>query len=270
MKYCVEYKKQFRYTNDVDELTITFNRNDESLLDFLLAHKNQRIIIEIKNKQDEFIAYDCIKFFDAAMKKYPDLNFAFNLGNYSKTAPRFYALFTNYQFFFADIVTNWDKFNGLLELGVSDIYIAEDICFELDKVAEIAHSKNVQLRVFPNVAQSSWYRTPALKKFFIRPEDIPVYEQYIDVCEFYGRDNSIETMFRVYAIDKKWFGKLNELIISFDSEIDSRNILPNFAEKRVKCGKKCAKGRPCRICDAMENLSAVLEKNDLTLTQLKK
>jgi hypothetical protein len=132
------------------------------------------------------------------------------------------------------------------------------------------HSFNIEVRCFPNVAQSHWSDTSALKKFFIRPEDTIWYEKYVDVYEFFGKPETIATYYKIYAIDKKWFGKLNEVILSFDGELDSRFLLPSFAERRIGCGKRCLKGRGCRICEATEQLSAQLEKDGLMFTDFEK
>ena len=83
--------------------------------------------------------------------------------------------------------------------------------------------------------------------------------------------DSISTYYKIYAIDKKWFGKLNEVIIDFnDNEIDSRFILPQFAARRLNCGKRCFKGRPCRTCNAIEELAALLESENLMIKDFEK
>jgi tetratricopeptide (TPR) repeat protein len=69
----------------------------------------------------------------------------------------------------------WDQLHYLISLGVSDIYVVEDLCFELPAVAKECHKHNIRVRVIPNVAQSSINASAPLKKFFIRPEDIDIY-----------------------------------------------------------------------------------------------
>ena len=152
---------------------------------------------------------------------------------------------------------------GLISLGVSDVYIVEELCFEIDKVAEIAHSEGVNIRVFPNVAQSSWNDSDGITKFFIRPEDVYLYEPYIDVLEFFNSRKRENTLYKIYAIEKKWFGQLSELIVGLNDDIDSRYIASEFGDKRRACRKNCVKGGKCRICDRVVALSQVLEKNNL-------
>ena len=51
--------------------------------------------------------------------------------------------------------------------------------------------------------------------------------------------------------------------------MEIRIIIPRFAEKRIRCGKKCLKGGACDICSKIEQLSKVLEENEL-LVQIDK
>lgn len=154
----------------------------------------------------------------------------------------------------------------MLGKHVTDIYIINELGFSLDKLAIAAHKLGVKLRVYPNVAQTSAFNEmPALKKFFIRPEDIDLYSDYIDTCEFYNSDKKLETYYKIYKEDKKWFGKLNEIIIDFNSEIDNKYIIPRFAEKRIRCNKSCIKGGYCHRCDRIEELSHTLEQSKLII-----
>lgn len=275
MKYCVDYKKDFRYLNEVDELNIRFRRKDTSLMDFLLSNVGKRINILIED-EDDFIESNSIKLFDAILIEHPEINFALKLKDYKSGRVKEIVEIikdrvVKHQFFFDTFVKDWDTLLGYIELQPSDIYIVENLCFELGTVSEILHQAGIKVRVFPNVAQSSWSNVPDLKKFFIRPDDISFYEGIVDVMEFFGKPDSVSTYYKIYAIDKKWLGKLNEVIISFnDSEIDSRFILPQFAARRLNCGKRCYKGRPCRTCDAIEELAAVLESHNLMIKNFEK
>ena len=56
-----------------------------------------------------------------------------------------------------------EDFLGYISLGVSDIYIGEDLGFELDKVSKIAKEHNIQIRTFPNIVQTQWKYASSLK-----------------------------------------------------------------------------------------------------------
>lgn len=275
MNYCVDFCKDFKYINDVDEITITFNRKDTTLVDFLLEHQTQRINIWIKDAED-FLENKDLEKFKAIQEKYPDLIFYFKLpdpdrSNQRDSIKKLHKLIeeeTSFPYFFDTFVNNWDTLYGYLHKGVSDMYITESLGFELNKVAKVLHDAGIRIRTFPNVCQTACKEIPSLKTFFIRPEDVIYYEDYVDTLEFFGYKNSIETVYKVYAIDKKWFGQLKELILGFNEDFDSRYIIPRFAEKRIRCGKECLKGGYCRICERVKDLSKVLEKNSLLIKTL--
>lgn len=243
-----------------DELEIKYNRKDATLLEFLEKYKEKRINIYIN--YEDILEKDLLLFkelkdkYNIVIETDLDLAIAQRLKD------------AEIPFFFSEYIVGWDELNGILDLGVTDVYIVEELCFELDKVAEIVHQKGARVRVFPNVAQSSWKGTAALKKFFIRPEDVDAYEPYIDTFEFWDgnhehKKNMDIVLHKVYAIDKKWFGKLNEIIYGLDCDIDSRFTIPRFAEMRIKCNKRCIKGGSCNICDNIYDLSKTLEKAEI-------
>lgn len=254
MKYCFNYNKsteKMKYIKNAQEWTIKYNSKDSTLLTFLDRNKDKRINLYF----EDVVTID---FLYELNKKYDNLYFKLKKEQYYNKDLKY-----NFKFFFDEPVGDWDTLIGLLEYGVSDVYIVEDLGFELDRVKTIAAQYNVQIRVFPNVAQSKFLDTNSLKKFFIRPEDIKKYENYIDVIEFYHSDEQLDTYYEIYAIDRKWFGKLNEIIKDFDLEIDNKYIISNFSEKRIKCGKKCLKGGTCKRCDNISHLADSLEQSKL-------
>lgn len=255
MKYCIDYHKSFKNADKADEFTIKYTRKNDALIDFLEKFKTKRINLVI-----EEVSYSELKLLKTIRDSYPNLFLKIETYN-SKTIEDIVEC--GVPFFFGNRVNNWDEFLGLVDLGVTDIYIVEDLCFELDKVAEIAHKENIQLRVYPNVAQSRWADTSEIKKFWIRPEDIIIYEPYIDVCEFFGAEHQTSILLKIYKEDKKWYGLLNEIIIGLKSNLDSRFIAPRFAEKRISCGKSCLKGGKCQICERIVSLSNTLKDANL-------
>ena len=137
-------------------------------------------------------------------------------------------------------------------------------------MAKVAHENGVRIRIYPNVAQSQWKDTPDFKKFWIRPEDIHLYDGIVDVCEFFGEPKHIPILLKIYKEDKKWLGALKDLIIGLHTTIDNRLInFEFFGEGRINCGKKCLKGNACRRCDRVVELAKTLEKVNLTIEERK-
>jgi len=251
MKYCLDFIKQNKdVLNDVDEIYCSEISTLETLCQH---HSNKRIIIKILFKKELLEAIQICK--------ETNNNYAISLLADDKELISLLKE-AKIPFFLNKLANTWDIFTELIELGVSDIYITEELGFELDKIATIAHKKGIQIRAFPNICQSGSVSMPSLKSFFIRPEDVSIYESYIDVLEFFGNEEKQSILYKIYK-DKKWFGKLKEIIPNFDSELDSRFIIPHFAKQRIKCGKKCLKGGKCKICERIEQLSKTLEKSNL-------
>ena len=271
MKYCINYSNKSHIIDKVDEILIRYDKNKilELFTQFIPAHLNQRVIVQLIEEDNIDTIVNNLKKIISIYNENKDIKFDIQLPFYNQ---KFIEELkdTNLKYFFKAAANSWDKFTGLISQNVSDIYITDELAFELDKVAEIAHKNNIKVRIYPNVAQSRWDKLSDILKFFIRPEDIEIYEPYIDVCEFYGdKAQQIDTYYKIYQEDKKWFGDLQEIIIGLDSKIDSRYIIPRFAEKRIKCGKDCLKGGKCEMCKRILDLSEQL-KNAHLIVQIDK
>lgn len=269
MNYCL-YNSKNKYLDKVNEILISLPLIKEldlkKLVDTLSLYEDKQINLLFKDVKD------CLEnhgpqVIQAIKVKYPNLNLVLVLPTYTDTEDDYELLqmikFSKLPYFYRHLATNWETLHGLINLGVSEIYIAEALCFELDKVAEILHSRNIKVRTFPNIAQAAWKIENNLKAFYIRPEDVEIYESYIDTLEFfYCEKAEEETCYKIYAINKKWPGPLNEIIKELDSEINGSFIIPHFAEKRIRCGQKCLKGGSCQMCNRCEEMSTVLDKKD--------
>lgn len=259
MNFAVPFMRGFNHLDDnTVQLNINYKPEIKELDDFISMYQSHRI---------NFIMRDFTKLdydiFQALKEKYPDSNIVLCLPFYNKELESF--LSTNgVPHYYNEIITNWDKFNGFLSLAVTDIFIGEELAFSAKILSSIAKKMEKSLRIFCNVCQSSWDATPSIKTFFIRPEDIDLYEDIIDTVEFYIGDTDVvklNTIYDIYTKDKKWFGKLNEIIVGYEGDEDSRFIIPRFGEKRLNCEKVCVKGNQsvCRICDRIVELSQTLQ-----------
>lgn len=265
MKYCLPYIRGSKYMNMADEIIIPYTSEDINFLEALLYRMKDvkaRLIISVED-DDDFLLNKCEIIFLALKKDYPEINFALRFATYNSDMESIYGccLENKIPFFFAKYAQDLDTFHGLINMGVSDIYIVEELGFCLDALAPIAHMANVSIRVFANVCQTSWkYNKNSLKSFFIRPEDIPIYEAYVDVVEFFGSIDKQETMFRIYSINKKWYGNLQEIINGLEEPLDSRYLSNIWAVARISCEKRCLKGSSCSICTRLSDTSQLIKE----------
>ena len=178
----------------------------------------------------------------------------------------------NVPHYYSEQITDWDKFQGFLQLNVTDIFVAENLAFNAEALSINAKKHNKSLRCYCNICESSWKNTPSLKTFFIRPEDIVLYEGLIDTFEFYSDNLSptrVNTLYEVYAEKQQWFGQLDEIIIGYKGNLDNKFVIPRFGEKRLNCGKRCMKNiePTCHFCDRVEELSELLKREDFAIVK---
>ena len=236
------------YLNRFQELIIVEN-DDGTVFDFMKKFHNHRFVIKIKNIQ-QFLDNNKIECYVQFCKENPEIEVVFCFYRLSDYGPRLLKLMRENEmlYFYADYVRSWDTLNGFYKEGASDFYIVEEMCFNLPIVRKIVGDGH-NIRVIPHIAQSSYTKTPAMQKFFIRPDDLDIYEPYVDVIEFLNiqNPNASVTLARIYE-DKGWAGNISEIISDFNDKIDNRNILDGFAERRLECGRRCMRGYSCTMC----------------------
>lgn len=270
MKFGILYNKRFKYLNDIDELTIYYTQGSMELVNFLLNYEEKRINIYFKD--NKYINKTSLQALKAIKEKYPQLNmyikidFNYNSEDWEDTFDIIKKCSIPY--YFSEVIRDWETLSAVLDLEKqpSDIYIGEQLGFELKNVRDRI-PQEIEIRAYANICQ---YTNPLfknrLKTFFIRPEDVKFYENYIDTLEFYGVEDKevsyAEVLYKVYAIDKKWFGDLSEIIVGLNVFLDSKTIYPAFAYSRSNCKRKCLSENKCKICDKISYLSeTMLDKN---------
>lgn len=270
MKYCAKYSNNIDLSN-FDEISIMHVKGEErQLIDFVEKHQAKKITVVVKD-YFQFCHEEEWKMFNAIHKQYPhfNLNICFcELGLFKLIDQELQTCMDNLEipYYTGFLVVNFDQLHYLCKYGVKEVYIGEEICFDLLRAKRIASSYGVTLRAFPNVGQSAVKDSPALQKFFIRPEDIEEYSQYIDTVEFWGPLNRQDILRRIYS-KGKWYGDLQEIILDFDLSLDSMRIVPGFAQARMNCDRKCMKGGNCKICDLTYSIGQTLKEKQLVISQ---
>lgn len=262
--FCLNYYPFQKYIQDAEQLKIKYRAADRTLEDFLEKYQDKSIVIEIQEPFEETDALLLKGLFD----KYQNIKLIIDF-NYKYAL----SLIQQHQipFFFSNPVGSIDMLYGLLKYKPTDMYICEELGFFLNKVSIILHENNVKVRVYPNICQSSFSQTPSLKTFFIRPDDIPVYEVFVDVFELISDPQRQEVLYKIYK-DQKWFGKINEIIPSFKDELDNRYLFnTSFGVIRSSCGKRCLyKPGSCGICDRFIDMAKTLKNNHIVVLKRKK
>lgn len=265
MKYCFNYTKRSEILHLLDEVNVKFDPEDTDVLfEYMVEHKHQRVNAKVSNMNHIF-DYHLLEKFENFKDEHKEIDFAIILPKYDLNIAQLCEQ-KELKFFFDTVVRDWETFNLFLSCGVSDIYLVEQMMFEIKEASAAAHKKGVKIRTFPNIAQRKYEETQAIKCFFIRPEDIDLYEGLVDVMDLYTVEEiNQDVIYEAYAEDKMWWGPLKEIIIGLDDNIDGKYIIPRFGERRLDCGRKCFKGKNCEICDTINQLSHNLAQAGLLI-----
>lgn len=153
-------------------------------------------------------------------------------------------------------VTDWDTYVELVNSGVSDIIIDGPLGFQVDNIKKF--KENIAIRVHPNFSSTRITHAEHANFFFIRPEDLPLYEDMIDIIEFAAVNPVQEAT--LYEIYKRGFYnfELKNLIPQLNHTINNTFIRPDFCQHRLNCGQRCKvpDGRACKMCDTELRISS--------------
>ena len=152
--------------------------------------------------------------------------------------------------------------------GFEGYYVVSNLGFNLKEVGLYCKRKGVNVRVIPNMAQyplDCKEDIPAACKFFIRPEDTELYEDYVGTFEFVAPIDRLSVLFQIYK-SKQWLGDLKDLIIGLDTSIINTGLVPDFGKQRLQCRHKCMQ-EECNLCIEWQKLANYLDEHEVKLTK---
>lgn len=240
-----------------DEYNISFDNEVnkfDTLFNFILNHKDLRFNIRIKNmtfqqmkaldniSDNVYFKYDRgITDDEHQQLKGEHLKFFFN----EKIAPNCLILLEEQ-----------------LELGVTDVYILDDLCYNLEKVRKMCNKFNVQVRTILNKIPSQRqdkgtnYKTP-----YFTPEIMDDLSEYIDVGEFETNSwTRIKTYYKIWFQKEEWKENINFLYPELTIDVLNQSLIPNFLTFRLNCGYRCGYGSVCNKCVQFAELAETLYK----------
>ena len=266
MKYAITFAKTFRYFDLIDEVIITPYKGDVEIIEYVekTFKPEQRVILDLTELEESKIS--SFKDMVTILRKLKEIN-PLITAKISITFPKEdidELKNAEIPFIFMEYAENFEMFYVQKELGASDIYVTGALGFYLDKLQPFRDK--VKLRVFPNIAQSTRGTTkllPQLIKFYIRPEDIELYQDYIDVLEIFPCKDRTTVIYEIYK-RQQWLGKLSDIIMDLDNDIDNDVISPYFALHRIKCHQDCLLDR-CTLCQQIYSLGKKFEEAEIVL-----
>lgn len=249
MKYCFHFNHSNSHMMEGDEWIFNYPENNPNLILKLKKLKeegcNKRIIIDIS----DFCGEPNWDILSASVREYPSSAILITKEQID-FVPQI--RMNKIDWFFANGCFTWDMLKECADYGVSDVYIIDELGFDIKNVKSFCDKHGIKVRVYPNIAQTSalLLTIGSYTSFFIRPEDVEVYEDYVDVLEFFGAREKEGVLYEIYS-DGEWRSDLELLILNMPTPMEKRtknNFIANvFGSSRLDCRKKCLYGE-CKIC----------------------
>jgi len=265
MQLAIPFQANGKLNNKADEFIIDYDSNKnqyQNLVNFITAFPNKVININIKSE---------INFKELeALNKIGKIKIILNPKKWALSA-QFVEKGIDFYFKKELIPCNFYQLHSILSLGVSDIYIQDDLCYEMDNVKSYCRQYGVNLRVVLNTVPHSMLINQEEKNIvFYRPEDT-YFDWYFDIAEFdvTTQDNKINwnllnVLYDTYFINKRWYGNLQEIIKGLPFEVYNKSLIPDFNECKLNCKMKCRNRHSiCNKCNQFLDISNLLVAKDI-------
>ena len=249
MKFAISARQDYEYLEKADEINVQY-RDKDYIFDLIEKYPGKKYVLDASDE----INPDWNWIIQMA-KACPDfiLRVSRDYSHMLKCAEEDIPFFAGYP------INDWAVFRAYVELGPTYVVPAGELFFRLDELKKY----NIPVRVCANrpflsniVLGANTETDLTIPSEWIRPDDVPKYENYVDVIEFFDVEKSKEqALYRIYAQDKHWPGSLQMIINNLKTDATCRLIEPEIFSRRINCGRKCLSGGPCRMCFHMFSLA---------------
>lgn len=178
MHYCLSSQVGNEYLKKADEIRVLYSRLD-SILDLFEINPNATFILRITSKDDKNkIRWTEIEKYNIMTKQKLIIETDdFDIMDACKAL--------NIKFFYAIPINSFYDLKALADYGCCDVKIDAPLTHMLDKIEKF----DITIRMSPNIAYYSYIPRPnGVIGSWVRPEDVELYEEYVDVFEFENCD----------------------------------------------------------------------------------
>lgn len=264
-KLAIPFHLNNEINDDVKEFNILFYKNKnniEKLIDFIQEYEDKRINIEFPEGIHMPTLKSVNKISDNVYCRMNPVDVV-KLEELKKN---------NIKFFFNStmLAYNYTTLASLIRLGVSDVYIADDLCYNMSDVKAICEQHNIQTRLILNhIPATSLDAGMDPRSPIFMPKDLDNIDKYFDVFEFdCGTPydwTKFEVLRRVWFDKKDWHGQLGEINDDIEQDFHCDVIYPDFIDIKLNCGRRCDKrvSNPCRKCESVIEIGEILKKKNV-------
>lgn len=260
MKYAISYNPKIKDYSKADEIVIAYQEHIVDIVNKYITPE-QKVIINITGCGE-----DALEDLLTIKENYKNILIQFSINDSEEWIQ--HAVNAGIPFMFSNFARTRTEVSCMCKAGSVEIYIVESLGFSITDLQYYREKYNIKFRMFPDVAQypkGMGKYIPALLKFFIRPEDVELYEGYIDTLEIFRSDDRVLTVLDIYK-QRQWLGNINQLIVDFKEDIENTTIAPHFGRMRLNCNKMCLEGK-CHICEEIGILAGGFKQADLEIVK---
>lgn len=240
MKYSLSNRLPRIYLRQADEIKVDGN-DIAKMFEYIDEFPDKEFVLCI-SRQNEFPDIEKLKAFNKLLNgkftcELENLHLAYILKE------------NNIKFYWKYAATSFYELKSLKDLGVSQVLINAPLFFSLDKVK----SFGLPIRIIPHMCYEDYIpKQNGLTGTWVRPEDEPIYDEYITTYEF--KESSLtktETLFDIYRNKKKWVSNSIFLFKNLNLDIYLNAMPDEVITQRLNCGQKCMENSNiCNMCNS--------------------
>lgn len=250
MKYCVSGRQPYSVLKTADQVKVAWQDRDR-ILDFIEKVPDITVILDIP-KGTVLTERDIatLMMYNEKLDFYVSINNLHDTKAYAEMGLRFYWPFP---------ITSYYELQGIIALNPAYILLGPPLSFDLNTVRAIT---NIPVRLYANASYDPYIpRENGICGQWIRPEDVKLYEPYVEVLEFVDCGLTKEsTLLHVYKENQTWPGNLNLLLDNFNFNVDNRVIPEDLGERRLNCRQRCMSGGSCHRCISALQFAELIRK----------
>lgn len=241
MKFCLSSRQSPAYLAKADEIKVA-QRDHKVIPELATKYPNADIVLEWRSTGDASITREKIV-------EYHNISNQKLIVCIDNINPEIDAFFNdhNIRYYWGYEVGSTYELQSLKDFyNVCYVRVTGPLFFQQDLLAKFG----IPVRATPNIAHFNYLpHKDGINGCWIRPEDLDKYEPVIAAVEFEDANRDKEqALFRIYAEQKEWPGKLSYLITNLNADCTNRMLPPEFTEYRKNCGQRCTAFGACRLC----------------------
>lgn len=243
MIYSVNYQSKNKLA--AGEVRCAYNQLGQ-IYDFMKEHPDKRYVITVKPDTDYQKLKQQVNYVRAVVNN----NYTIECSDYYIMQLVRENLGDDISVFISYPVADWETFNNLISIGVSDIYIDGPLGFDMETISK--KKGNVKIRVSPTISPNvALFPKRSECSFYIRPEDINSdFYTAIDVIDFHmDKQEQEDTLFNIYN-DGVFMSDINKLIPGLRPGVSniSLSAMGDIAKVRSNCKQRCESDGNCHHC----------------------